>query len=92
MSNFFKSFEIFLKWCKNQEFVLIEFVLFQHFKGDMLYIVYIQILKLVFSIGFNVNYYKRIEREYEQWKSEWDGDYPAPQEWMTFEDWKKEDK
>ena len=25
--------------------------------------------------------------EYKQWLSEWNGDEPAPQEWMTFEEW-----
>ena len=31
--------------------------------------------------------------EYQEWKAEWDGDFPAKQEWMTFEDWlQQEDK
>ena len=29
-------------------------------------------------------------KEYQEWLAEWDGDNPAPQEWMTFEDWLKE--
>ena len=32
-------------------------------------------------------------KEYLQWKSEWNGDDPAPQEHMTYEDWlQQEDK
>jgi hypothetical protein len=51
---FFKCFELFAKWCKYQEFVLIEFTLFQHFKEDALYIFFIQIFKFVFSLSFNI--------------------------------------
>ena len=28
--------------------------------------------------------------EYEQWLAEWDGDLPADQEWMNFDDWMEE--
>ena len=30
---------------------------------------------------------KRLYEEYEQWLSEWDGDYPNVREHATFEDW-----
>ena len=29
-------------------------------------------------------------KEYEHWLGEWNGDEPAPQEHMTFEDWLQE--
>lgn len=36
---------------------------------------------------------KRKYQEYQDWKGQWDGDNPAPQEWMDFENWlQQEDK
>lgn len=29
----------------------------------------------------------RLYREYLEWKAEWNGDEPAMQEWMEFDDW-----
>ena len=31
--------------------------------------------------------FEQLYKDFEQWLSEWNGDEPAPQEHMTFEDW-----
>ena len=33
---------------------------------------------------------RQVMKEYNEWLSEWDGDYPAPQEYMALDDWLSE--
>ena len=62
MKNFLKHFEFSAKWYKHQEWALIEIALFQHFKGDALYIFFIQIFKFVVSLNFNIYDYTEYQR------------------------------